>query len=75
MTTSVAMDLIARRAFETAHLHALSLHGFSPLQAAARLNSLSAFEREMREEAMEIALRALTVADLETLLQRKRTFG
>lgn len=70
-----AIDLIAQRTFETAHVHALRLQGFSSLQAAAVLNRLSIFEREMHAEAMEIALRELTIDELETLLERKRTFG
>lgn len=75
MTTSDAIDLIAQRAFKEAELHACQLRGSTLSEAHAEFNDMGAYEREIREEAMEVALRALTAQDLETLLERKRTFG
>lgn len=72
---SVSIEAIAVRVFHRQQIHLLQLCGFSREQAVEAVKRGPYENTVARIEATEVALCALTVDDLQTLLERKRTFG
>jgi hypothetical protein len=76
--TALTVSDISDAAFVHAEMHMQMLRGLTKSDALNECARQQIEEREKREdraEAFEVGLRALSIEDLETLLERKRTFG